>query len=87
MHCANIVPGHSSCSQDKYNSEKDKFPLSLKAPLNRIYVWVCCAVLTPNTRVCGSTVSHVRGMLITCNRGGQIGCKRILVKQLRSKET
>jgi len=45
MQRANIIPGHSVYSQDQYNSDKVKFPLSLKAPLNCIYDWVCCAVL------------------------------------------
>lgn len=45
IHRAKIVPGHSAYSQDQYNYDKDKFPLSPKAPLNRIYFWVCCVVL------------------------------------------
>jgi len=45
MQRANIVPGHSAYSQGQYNSDKVKFPPSLKAPLNRIYDLVCCAVL------------------------------------------
>jgi hypothetical protein len=31
-----IVPGRSAYSQDQYNFDKNKFPLGLKASLNRI---------------------------------------------------
>jgi hypothetical protein len=90
MQSANIVPGYSAFSQDQYNSDKDKFPLSFKAPLNHIYVWVCCAVLY-RRHVLVARHLHVSGWcawaIITCNRGRQIGCKRILVKKLRSKES